>query len=182
MPRFLRRVFLETKGNAMVETAIAFAACFFSFIWLMEFCFSLYCGSVLSQAARVALQYATVHGTTSDGIAGMGSGPGSSGDPSGINIVSVAAAAMAQSALKQSLPGLRVCPAWWTSGSAQGGFSPSQCPAGGSGNLGNASYKGTGNANPGSIVTVQVVWTYNPYLPVPWSTTYTYTASGVITY
>jgi hypothetical protein len=173
----------DTNGNAMVETALAFSICFFMLVWLMEFCFSLYCQSVMSQAAKIGLQYATMHGASSDKMVGNGSGPGLT-DPTGANIAKIVAASMAQSALKQSLPGFAVCPAWWSSGTTQGGFSSSQCNSviTGSSFLGSSSYTGQGDAQPGNIVTVQVVWTYHPYISVPWTTTYSYTATGVVTY
>lgn len=182
MLRCARRLICETKGAVMVETALAFGLCFFMLIWMGEFCFTLYCQSILQQAAVAGAEYASTHGAIANKMSGGGSGFGLA-DPSGDNIANVVAASMAQFALKRSLPKFSVCPVWWINGSERGGFSPSQCsPSGNSLSpyLGVAHYGSPVRANPGSVVTVQAVWTYVPYIPVPWSTTLSYTATAVV--
>lgn len=187
MRKFLRRIVHDKSGAIMVEGAFGILACLFAFFWMLEFGVSLYDQSDLSQAAKTGVQYAIVHGTVADadcvasnGI-GCGSGPGAAFDPTGSReIVPLVEAAMAQSALKRSVKEISVCPAWWPVGSTvpSSVYNPSSCST----SL-NPSYRSTGTAAPGNTVTIQVVWKYVPYIPVPWTTpTYSYTATGVVAY
>jgi len=175
MTQLLRKRFIcEKHGQAIVEATLASLLCITALFWIMEWGMCMYCQSVLSQAAMTGLQYATSHGTMAFQNSGSGSGPGTS-DPTGSQtVVPAVEAAMGQSALKGSVASMQVCPAWWSAGAAVGGAGNNSCSAGG----GNAT-----NANPGTVVTVQVFWPYQPYVRLPLvPPTLSYTATGTVVY
>jgi Flp pilus assembly protein TadG len=171
---FSKRFIRDERGQAVVEATLAGLICISAFFWIMEWGMCMYCQSILSQAAMNGLQYATSHGTMAFQNSGNGSGPGTN-DPTGSqNVVPAVEAWMGQSALKGSVASMQVCPAWWSAGSAAGGAGNASCSAGG----GNAA-----NANPGTVVTVQVFWPYQPYVRLPFiSPTLSYTATGTVVY
>jgi TadE-like protein len=191
--KFLKKFVHDKNGAVMVESAIAMSLCLLAIIWMMEFGISLYDQSALSQAAKDGVLYATVHGTSANancvasGIGSCGIGPPLPTGPAMLDssgtstLVPLVNAAMAQFALKKSVTSMKVCPTWWAVDqfvSAQV-YNPAACLS-----SGNASYTGTADsARPGATVSIQVVWQYVPYVPVPWTTpTYSYTATGVVTY
>ncbi len=171
---FRKRFMRDERGQALVEATLAALICISAFFWIMEWGMCMYCQSVLSQAAMSGIQYATTHGGRAYQNTGNGSGPGTN-DPTGSqNVVPAVEAMMGQSALKRTVATMQVCSAWWSAGSAVGGFGNTPCAAG----SGNAA-----NANPGTIVTVQVYWSYQPYLRLPFiSPTLSYTATGTVLY
>jgi Flp pilus assembly protein TadG len=171
---FRKRFIRDTRGQAVVEATLAALITISAFYWIMEWGMCMYCQSILSQAAMSGLQYATSHGAMAYQNTGNGSGPGTN-DPTGSQTVVPAVQAwMGQSALKGSVASMQVCSAWWSAGSAVGGSGNTPCSAG----SGNAS-----NANPGTVVTVQVYWTYQPYVRLPFvPPTLSYTATGTVVY
>ena len=174
MTKLFRKQFIrDTRGQALVESAIAIVICLSAFLWIMEWGMCMYCQSVLSQAAMNGLDYATTHGAIADQNTGSGSGPGTC-DPPGSNVVSDVEAWMGQSALKASVASMQVCAKWWTAGSEAGGYGNAPCTTGG----------GTAeSAAPGTVVTVQAYWTYQPYIHLPFiPPTLSYTATGTVVY
>lgn len=174
----LKRLLHETLGAALVESALGAAICILAFLWMMEFAMCMYDQTILQDAAQEGVMYAVTHGAAAYKNSGHGSGPGTS-DPTGANSVIPATEAwFAQSALKSSLPNLSVCVRWWAPGTVVGGYAPSEC----SGN--SASYSSSwGNAEPGTVVTVQVSWPYKPYIKLPWvPATLSYTSTGAVVY
>jgi hypothetical protein len=147
--------FRGTEASLMVEFAVSVSIAMAVFLWVFEFCFSLYCGSVLGGAARQGVRYAITHGSSCDKYTGTGSGPGTS-DPEGLKVKTAVTRAMSASALKsqQALAGMQVTSAW--SGS---------------------------NSDPGTPVSVTVTWPYQPYLHLPWiPATLHYNATGSVVY
>lgn len=178
MLKLMRRCFIrDTRGGSALEIALAGSLCTFAFLWMMEFCFTLYCQNILANAAREGVQYAITHGTMAQTATDSGSGPTTS-DVSGTYIAEATEAWFAQSSLKSSLPSLTVCPAWWAPGWSGGGFPPSRCYPN------SFEYTGTASsASPGTSVSVQVTWPYQPYIKLPWiPATLSYTATGTVVY
>jgi len=175
MKKLFRKCFIrETRGQAVLETALAGLICIIAFLWIMEWGMCMYCQSILAQAAISGVQYATMHGETAQTNTGHGSGPGTSDSDGSGSVVPYVKAWMAQSALKGSVAQIQVCADWWPSGSSAGGFGNTPCTTGG----------GTaGDAKPGTFVTVQVYWPYQSYIRLPFTpATLSYTATGTIIY
>lgn len=175
MLKLLRKRFIrDERGQALVEATLAGLICISAFFWILEWGMCMYCQSILSQAAKVGVQYAATHGSMAYQNTGVGSGRGTN-DPTGATyIVPAVEASMGQSALKGSVASMQVCVAWWNPGEKAGGNGNTPCSTGG----GDAP-----SPSPGTVVTVQVYWPYQPYVQLPFiSPTLSYTATGTVVY
>ncbi|HEY2893359.1 MAG TPA: TadE/TadG family type IV pilus assembly protein [Pirellulales bacterium] len=77
----------DDRGSALLEITISVWMLMFVTFLIFEFCMLIYTYSVLGNAAREAVRYAVVHGTTSSSCSGPSSG---CGDSSGSNVRAVA--------------------------------------------------------------------------------------------
>jgi hypothetical protein len=170
----------DESGQAMVEWALVFPVCFVAFIALFEFGFMLYANAQLSSVAKNCVNYAVVHGQAADAAnPGSGCGPGTNGGLNCSAIVDLVKAQLAQYGINGSSSAATVCGAWWSNPTdiKAADFLPSACPN-------NFTYQGSADiAKPGSMVSVQVVWNYQPFTQfVPISIPLSYTATGAVVY
>jgi hypothetical protein len=179
----LLNFFKDKRGQTLVEGAFGAAICILAFLWMGEWCMCMYDQTILQDAAQEGVRFAIVHGQIAYQNSGHGSGPGTD-DPSGQNTIArYVVAWFAQSALKSGIVNFAVCPAWWAPGTRINAFPPDACAKDKNGNV-HASYSSSWtNASPGTVVTVQVSWQYQPYIRLPWiPPTLTYTAVGAVAY
>lgn len=77
----------DDRGSALLEVTISVWMLMFVTFLIFEFCMLVYTYSVLGNAAREAVRYAVVHGTTNTSCSGPSAG---CADSSGSNVISVA--------------------------------------------------------------------------------------------
>lgn len=80
-----RYLIFDDGGSAAVETAVSLLLAFPVIIICFELCLFAYAQTVLSDAARVGVRYAIVHGTNSTNCSGPSGG---CADSTGANIIS----------------------------------------------------------------------------------------------
>lgn len=179
---WLARLGRERSGQAILEVTLCASLILAAFMVMFDFGFMLESNSALQDAAQHAVDYATMHGAAADQTApGSGCGPGTSGGTQCSAMVNVAKAWLAQNLGRNDIDlskTAHVCVAWWQPGEQVGGYPASKCSA-------DYAYVGDWpNAEPKTFVTVQIVWTYQPFTPFGkvWSIPLTYTATGAVTY